>query len=164
MHFVITHIILSLYEEIAMMRWLIHLYVALLVIFIVVKFFVFVQGNKKPNVIIIIADDMVRAVQSPGKLFNRLLFEQGSFDASFRGSNEFLTPNIDALAFNGVILDRFYTPAMCTPSRSSTMTGKDPHILGMQHWVIPATEGMRKLSSSKDSLNLNTFMKPGAWV
>lgn len=62
--FVIMHIIpLSLYEEIAMMRWLIHLYVVLLVIFIVVKLFVFVQGNKKPNVIIIIADDMVRVVR-----------------------------------------------------------------------------------------------------
>lgn len=63
------HIIpLSLNEEIAMMRWLIRLYVVLLVIYIAVKLLVFVKGSEKPNVIIIIADDMVRAVQCPGKL------------------------------------------------------------------------------------------------
>lgn len=39
---------------------------------------------------------------------------------------EIQTPNMDALAASGVILDRHYVYRFCSPSRSSFHTGRNP--------------------------------------
>ena len=39
---------------------------------------------------------------------------------------EVVTPNIDALAAEGIILDRFYAYRFCSPSRSSFLSGRNP--------------------------------------
>lgn len=58
----------------------------------------------KPNVVIIVADDM------------------GHSDAGCYGS-EIATPNLDALAKNGLRFTQFYNTARCWPSRAAILTG-----------------------------------------
>jgi len=70
--------------------------------------------NKKPNIIVILTDDM------------------GFSDIGCYGS-EINTPNIDKLANNGVRFSHFYNTARCSPSRASLLTGLYPHQAGMGH-------------------------------
>lgn len=71
-------------------------------------------NNKKPNIIVILTDDM------------------GYSDIGCYGS-EIKTPNIDRLAQNGVRFSHFYNTARCSPSRASLLTGLYPHQAGMGH-------------------------------
>ncbi|XP_058803438.1 uncharacterized protein LOC131671204 [Phymastichus coffea] len=93
-----------------------------------------VPSARKPHIIIIVADDM------------------GWNDVSFHGANQIPTPNIDALAYNGVILNRHYVLPTCTPSRSSLMTGRYAIRDGMQG--TPLSPGQPK------GLPLNVTLMP----
>lgn len=78
----------------------------------------------QPNVVIIFCDDL------------------GYGDLGCYGSTKNRTPNIDRLAENGIRLTDFYSSSpVCTPSRSSLMTGCYPRRVGMHedatgHWVL----------------------------
>lgn len=78
----------------------------------------FSQTAQKPNIIIILADDL------------------GWGDLGFHGS-DILTPNIDRLAQQSIVLDQFYTAPICSPTRAGLMTGRYPDRFGLRQNVIP---------------------------
>ena len=75
-----------------------------------------VATAERPNIVIIMADDM------------------GYSDIGCFGS-EIRTPNIDAMAEAGVRFTRFYNTGRCCPTRASLMTGLYPHQAGIGHMV-----------------------------
>ena len=42
------------------------------------------------------------------------------------------TPNIDALAANGLRFSNFHVTALCSPTRASLLTGRNHHAVGMR--------------------------------
>ncbi|BES92942.1 Arylsulfatase [Nesidiocoris tenuis] len=89
-----------------------------------------VSSAKPPNIVILLADDM------------------GWNDIGVHGS-EVPTPNIDALAYNGIVLKRHYAQPSCTPSRSALLSGKYPIRYGLQGYPL----------SSKSKYGLPTDIK-----
>ena len=67
------------------------------------------QVQKRPNVILIMADDL------------------GWGDTGYNGNQNLRTPSLDEMAASGVIMERFYSAApVCSPTRASVLTGRHP--------------------------------------
>lgn len=65
---------------------------------------------KKPNFLIIVADDL-------------------GFSDPF--GSDINTPNLDKLARDGLTLTDFHTASACSPTRSMLLSGNDNHLAGM---------------------------------
>ncbi|MBQ4914187.1 sulfatase [Maribacter sp. MMG018] len=78
--------------------------------------------NKKPNIVFILADDL------------------GAHDLSYAGSTYYETPNIDAIAKEGVSFVQGYAAAqVCSPSRASIMLGQSTARHGITDWIGAST-------------------------
>ena len=76
------------------------------------------KTEAKPNVVIIVADDL------------------GWADVGFH-SDRIPTPHIDRIAREGIELNQFYVLPMCSPTRAGLLTGRYPIRFGMARAVIP---------------------------
>lgn len=76
------------------------------------------HGAGKPNVIVILVDDM------------------GWMDLSCQGSDYYRTPSIDRLATEGMRFTNGYAAcAVCSPTRAALQTGRYPHRIGVTDWI-----------------------------
>ena len=80
------------------------------------------ETDLHPNVIIIVSDD------------------QGFGDIGYNGS-EFETPNLDALAAAGVVLDQFHVFPTCSPTRAALLTGRNPNRFGTSNAIQKGEPG-----------------------
>ncbi len=72
----------------------------------------------RPNIIFILSDD------------------QGAWAAGCMGNRDLHTPNIDALAQSGCVLDNFFCVSpVCSPARASLLTGTIPSAHGVHDWL-----------------------------
>ena len=92
-----------------------------LVRIVILLFILNSSAQERPNVILIMADDM------------------GWGDAAYNGHNVIKTPALDAMAAEGIRFDRFYSASpVCSPTRMSFLTGRNPHRSG----VFTANKGI----------------------
>ena len=70
----------------------------------------------RPNLLVIVADDLG-------------FTDLGAFGGEIR------TPNLDALATQGVRMVNFHTPPICAPTRAQLMTGVDHHLTGLGNFA-----------------------------
>ncbi len=75
---------------------------------------------RRPNVVFIMTDD------------------HGAWASGVYGCAEMQTPNVDALAKEGMLFtSAFAATPVCSPSRVTFFTGKLPYAHGVQDWIIP---------------------------
>jgi arylsulfatase A-like enzyme len=91
----------------------------------------------KPNIILILADDL------------------GAWGLGCAGNREILTPSIDRLAREGIVFDNFFcTSPVCSPARASIMTGRIPSQHGVHDWLRGGNSPLEEESGGKVIENL----------
>ena len=75
--------------------------------------------SNKPNIVFFLIDDL------------------GYADCGFNGGTQIKTPNIDRLAKSGTIIDSHYVQPVCSPTRSTLLTGRYPTHTGVYTIVSP---------------------------
>lgn len=101
------------------------------------------KSNRKPNIIVILADDM-------------------GFSGAGCFGGEIRTPNLDQLAANGLRFTQFYNCARCCPTRASLLTGQYPHTVGLARNGRSLTRNGLTIAEVLKEAGYNTAMA-GKW-
>lgn len=104
---------------------------------------------KQPNIVFLLIDDL------------------GYADCGFNGGKEIKTPHIDRLAQSGAIIESHYVQPVCSPTRSTLLTGRYPTRTGVYTivspgagWGLPLAE--RTLADALRSAGYRTALT-GKW-
>ena len=97
---------------------------------------------RKPNIILILADDL------------------GIGNISAYGSDNFKTPNIDALAKSGTIYERCFSAPVCGPSRAELMTGR----YGFRTGMTGNDKESAKIMAAATEIMIPKVLKPAGYV
>jgi arylsulfatase A-like enzyme len=107
------------------------------------------QAAKQPDIVFFLIDDL------------------GYADCGFNGGKDIKTPNIDRLAKSGTIIDSHYVQPVCSPTRSTLLTGRYPTHTGVYTivspgapWGLPLAE--RTLADALRSAGYRTALT-GKW-
>lgn len=99
----------------------------------------------QPNIILILNDDM------------------GYSDIGCYGG-EVQTPNLDALAQNGLRYTQFYNTARCCPSRASLLTGLHPHQADVGHMMLNDDIDGYRGDLSPEAVTIPEALKAGGYA
>jgi arylsulfatase A-like enzyme len=102
------------------------------------------QKESRPNIILIMADDL------------------GYSDLGCYGG-DINTPNIDALAADGLRFTQFYNTGRCCPTRASLMTGLYPHQAGIGHMIGTSPNKLYKGELSQNAVTIAEALKLGGY-
>ncbi|KAF6205152.1 hypothetical protein GE061_019319 [Apolygus lucorum] len=109
------------------------------------------MGTKFGSILLMLCTTSVSMSQKPSNIVILLADDMGWNDVGIHGS-EVPTPNLDALAYNGIVLRRHYAQPSCTPSRAALLTGHYP----IRHGV----QGRPFSSNRKEHLPLGLTLMP----
>jgi len=105
-------------------------------------FFVLGFAQEKPNVLLIMVDDM------------------NDWVGAFGGHSQAITPNMDKLASKGVMFKNAYCSApLCNPSRTSMLTGYQPYTTG----VYGNKEIFRKIKGFENTITLPQYFEKNGY-
>jgi arylsulfatase A-like enzyme len=100
------------------------------------------EVSAKPNIVVIIADDL------------------GYADVSTYGLQRIPTPHIDALAGQGVLFTHGYVAApVCAPSRAGLMTGRYPQRFGFEYNTGPTREVEKNYGLAVGEITLGAALR-----
>ena len=90
------------------------------------------KENTPPNIIIFLVDDM-------GLMDTSVPFLTDTNGNSVRYplNDYYKTPNMEELAEHGIRFTNFYAHSVCSPSRTSILTGQNSARHGVTNWIKP---------------------------